>query len=281
MKKTMQWMFAAILICGTSVFTSCDDNSDNPVPAKKKYRLVQRKEVVEETGVYYITDFGYDDQGRLASFVRYVHKPQLGDGTYVEGKITYTYGDHYILESHYDNFYIYYTLNDDGLIVKEQSYSIKDGVEDFNYPVYYQYNDGRILSYEETEVPHTMAFHWEDADLMFLERDHTEQATYVITFTRSELSVDNGYLNAPMSTMDDLLYMQGYFGKPSKHLESHYKSEAKTATINVLFDTDYTYTIADGHIVEMVDVTHSVMDSGFYQSESTKTTTNTFTYEEY
>ena len=31
MKRIMHWMFAAILICGTSVFTSCDDNSDNPV----------------------------------------------------------------------------------------------------------------------------------------------------------------------------------------------------------------------------------------------------------
>lgn len=29
--KMIQWMFAAILICGTTVFTSCDNNSDNPV----------------------------------------------------------------------------------------------------------------------------------------------------------------------------------------------------------------------------------------------------------
>ncbi len=31
MKKFFQWMFAAILICGTMVFTACSGNSDNPV----------------------------------------------------------------------------------------------------------------------------------------------------------------------------------------------------------------------------------------------------------
>ena len=33
MKNLMQWVLAATLICGTSVFTSCSsDNDDNPVP---------------------------------------------------------------------------------------------------------------------------------------------------------------------------------------------------------------------------------------------------------
>ena len=56
MKKFSNWMLAAILICGTSVFISCDDNTDNPVPAKKKYRLVQRKDVADNTNTYYIAD---------------------------------------------------------------------------------------------------------------------------------------------------------------------------------------------------------------------------------
>ena len=46
-------MLAAILICGFSMsVTSCVDNSDNPVPAKKKYRLVQRKEVYDDGKKY-------------------------------------------------------------------------------------------------------------------------------------------------------------------------------------------------------------------------------------
>ena len=282
MQKIIHWMLAAILICGTSVFTACNDNSDNPVPAKKKYRLVQRKEVVEETGVYYITDYSYDDQGRLASFVRYVHKPQLGDGTYVEGKITYTYEDHCIIERHLNSNYIYYyTLNDDGLIVKAQPASIEDGVETTGYPDYLQYKDGRILSIEDTNAKHLTVFHYEGDDLMCFQREDVEVSPFLDTYTRTDLSVDHGYLNTPYTTMDEPLYMMGYFGKPSKHLESHKKSETKDSKTYVLFDYDYTYTIADGHIVEMVEVTHMIIDYVFYKDDSTKTTTSTFTYEEY
>ena len=32
MKKIMNWMLAAILICGASVFTACTSNEDNPAP---------------------------------------------------------------------------------------------------------------------------------------------------------------------------------------------------------------------------------------------------------
>ena len=30
MRKMKKWMLAAILICGTSVFTACSSNEDNP-----------------------------------------------------------------------------------------------------------------------------------------------------------------------------------------------------------------------------------------------------------
>ena len=32
MKKIMNWMLAAILICGASVFTACTSNENNPAP---------------------------------------------------------------------------------------------------------------------------------------------------------------------------------------------------------------------------------------------------------
>ena len=32
MKKIMNWMLAAILICGASVFTACTSNESNPAP---------------------------------------------------------------------------------------------------------------------------------------------------------------------------------------------------------------------------------------------------------
>lgn len=282
MKKMINLVLAAILICGTVAFTACNDNSDNPVPSKKKYRLVQRKEVYDNTDAYYITHYGYDDQGRLISFKRVGYNTQYSDGAFVDANYTYTYEDHCIIERHLNSNYIYYyTLNDDGLVVKVQSASIEDGVETPGYPDYLQYKDGRILSIEDTNAKHLTVFHYEGDDLMYFQREDVEVSPVLYTYTRTELSVDHGYLNTPYTTMDEPLYMMGYFGKPSKHLESHKKSETKDSKIYALFDYDYTYTIADGHIVEMVEVTHMIIDYVFYKDDSTKTTTSTFTYEEY
>ena len=44
-KKFMHWMFAAILICGTSVFTACNNSEDNPAPDSAK----NRKEFIQHT----------------------------------------------------------------------------------------------------------------------------------------------------------------------------------------------------------------------------------------
>jgi hypothetical protein len=281
MKHIMNWMLAAILICGTTVFTSCNDNTDNPVPAKKKYRLVQRKDVYDTSDAYYITDYTYDDQGRLASYVRVGYNTQYSDGAFVDARYTYTYEDHSIIERHLNsNTIYYYTLNDDGLVVKVQPVAIEDGVETLWCPDYLQYKDGRILSIQDTDANHLTVFHYEGDDLMYFQREDVEVSPVMNTFTRSGLSVDHGYLNTPHTTMTEPLYMMGYFGKPSKHLESHEKSESKTGSLYASFDYDYTYTIADGHIVEMMEVTHAIIDYGFYKNESSKTTTSTFTYEE-
>ena len=45
MKKFMNWMLAAILICGASVFTSCS-NSDNPVTPPVNTKKCTRAEVI-------------------------------------------------------------------------------------------------------------------------------------------------------------------------------------------------------------------------------------------
>ena len=45
MKKMMNWMLAATLICGASVFTSCSESSDNPAPENAK----NRKEFIKHT----------------------------------------------------------------------------------------------------------------------------------------------------------------------------------------------------------------------------------------
>lgn len=83
--------------------------------------------------------------------------------------------------------------------------------------------------------------------------------------------------------MNDALYMMGYYGKPSKHLEAHYHTITQTATLFLSYDHDYTYTIADGHIVEVVRETYGKMkiESMNYDMLTGRTIVTTFTYEEY
>jgi hypothetical protein len=113
--------------------------------------------------------------------------------------------------------------------------------------------------------------------------DNQEGNMIKTEFTYSGLSVDHGYLTAPLSTVSKPLYIMGYYGKPSKHLISHIKTVSDTSggTAQTLTERDYTYTIADGHIVEMVENTNSIMKIGQMERLTSSKHTITFTYEEY
>ena len=137
-----------------------------------------------------------------------------------------------------------------------------------------------MISEGDDYTSHSNIFHWEDGDLMYYGIESEGSIQKTSTFTRSGLSVDHGYMKEPINTISEGLYMMGYFGKPSKHLESHFRLESKGGDIDLLYDHEYTYTIADGHIVEMVEFITSVT-TGLYESSLTSKITTTFTYEEY
>jgi hypothetical protein len=46
-------------------------------------------------------------------------------------------------------------------------------------------------------------------------------------------------------------------------------------------EDDYTYTVADGHVVEMVDNASIITKMGVIEYKTERTITTTFTYEEY
>ena len=57
MKKSSLWMLAAILVCGSSVFTSCtSDEDDNPVvPTDEVEAQLQRMTLREKVGqLFYV-----------------------------------------------------------------------------------------------------------------------------------------------------------------------------------------------------------------------------------
>ena len=71
MKKINQWMLAAILICGASVFTSCSSNDDNPVGPdtpkiiatdySKEGNWLQLPEITKDVDAFYIYGTSYID----------------------------------------------------------------------------------------------------------------------------------------------------------------------------------------------------------------------------
>lgn len=40
MKRVMQWVLAATLVCGASVFTACSGKEDNPVQVQQRERVI-------------------------------------------------------------------------------------------------------------------------------------------------------------------------------------------------------------------------------------------------
>ena len=83
MKKTMLWMLAAILICGSSLLSSCTaDNSDNPVqPEQEEYKGIPL--VIFDTDIGSSTDdlfamemlYHYADEGRCKLLGIVVDRP--------------------------------------------------------------------------------------------------------------------------------------------------------------------------------------------------------------
>ena len=126
-----------------------------------------------------------------------------------------------------------------------------------------------------------MNFHWEDGDLLYYELSAREDFVDKTEFTRTGLSVDHGYLIAPEVSMNEAMYMMGYYGKPSKHLESHYKQVNQGGTVFLSYDHDYTYTLADGHIVELVEDATTTVRLPVMDRITKSKITSTFTYEEY
>lgn len=223
-----------------------------------------------------ISDYEYDTQGRLESYVQVVYKPTPILSAYS----TYTYGDHCIIEKNGNIDYTYYTLNDDGLIIQMELREEIDKPSKLEFT--YQYADGRLIAYQDPDLPLVSNVHWEDGDLMYFGRGEREdERTFFdrTEFTRTQLSVDHGYMIEPLGTGDEPLYMMGYYGKPSKHLESHSIRETRNNGSSSFFEFDYTYTLADGHIVKLVK--KRTMKRNVPMINITSTTTSIYAYEEY
>lgn len=140
MKRIAQWMFAAILICGASVFASCSNFEDNPVKnetsiAEKMKGVWKNVEIV--SGISPITGQPFD---KIIN--SYIITPD-GFGLYDE---IYFNGDK-VVDKYYDrhiNGHFSYREFEDGLLcmfsVEEQGFL--------------KYDNGRIIDLFDEEHPY-------------------------------------------------------------------------------------------------------------------------------
>ncbi|MBR0263589.1 MAG: hypothetical protein IJQ60_06880, partial [Prevotella sp.] len=90
MREMKKWMLAAILICGTSVFTACtSDNGDNPAPVdpeekdaidySQKSNWLQIPEITKEFDTFYIlaTEYVVSSYDEGASPYAAIDNPEM------------------------------------------------------------------------------------------------------------------------------------------------------------------------------------------------------------
>ena len=178
-----------------------------------------------------------------------------GDGAHYTNEMRYTYADHKIIvetKTPGDSYQYVYTLNDDGLIVK--NVFIRLGEEPQNHGEYQYDSEGKVIIYDSS-VPKRTVFTWKDGDLICYEVGDQTEGLNRTDFIPSDLTVKEGFV-MPITAgiFNEVLYSQGCYGKTPKHLVAKAIGKAeKSALMKTDFVYDYTYTMADGHITKMVE----------------------------
>lgn len=251
MKRIMNLVMAATIICGACVFTACTNVDDpiEPQPVKKQYRLI-RLCYTNEAKSRGTASYTYDSQGRIVSEEREETNSQ---GIRFISGYYYIYGSHRITSvSLAGDIIKHFTLNDDGLIVKEE-FMLVGQDEKPRIISEYQYDaEGRVVSYDN-RGQRTYCI-WEDGDIRAVMTGEPGSLITTAEFTPSTQSVEQGFIFPYISTFEEVLYWEGYYGKTPKHLiakvESHLH-ESETMYSDLAYD--YTYTVADGHITEYTE----------------------------
>lgn len=276
MNKIFNGVLVATLICSASVFTSCSD--DDSKTEKKQFRLVECNYIYDdESGAYYTTHYVYDNQGRVIS--------DYGEGVDEEGNFyhdgwSYTYGDHQIIaKGQLRESTVIYTLNDDGLIIKEEHVqsdypedSPRNLIEVFEYD-----SQGRMIHTVEEDVK----FFWDGDDLMSFEAGDQNERTSRGDFTYTELTVDHGYTEPFLKSFDETLFMMGYYGKTPKHLIAQSKRQAKEISSDLEFTYNFTYTLSDGHIDTIEKESVTSIRIGNFNSERREKRTVSYVWESF
>ena len=248
------------------------DQADNVVFSKdnseqsttKKYVLESLQDV-PENGSQSTSNYTYDEQGRLISHI--VSKDNKDD-TY-----TYTYSEQQIIMERVGTLSKnIYTLNDKGLIVKEEFYTINGDLARCGT---YEYDEEGKLASTSIDGKAHYIYRWQDGDMVKLEQATPKENVVAYTeFTPSELTADYGQRVTYETNMNENLFMKGYYGKLSKHLPAKELMMNISGAITSALENNYTYTITDGCITG-VEANSSLTSTPL---NIKKETTNNYTF---
>jgi hypothetical protein len=180
------WVLAAALICGASVFTACSSNDDNPIkpdePAAEAVHLTQQYSVSTlangDTMAISIMDYIWED-GLLRTTHSYLNMP--------------TY--HSVSESDY--FYVY---DDDGNCIEEHYVS-----DNRHHDYYLTYEGGLMtsgieMSNDEIVGKVTITGHTADGQIQAITSERLLTGTiskYEITWENGDMTAYTVYVNRP------------------------------------------------------------------------------------
>lgn len=246
----MKLMLAAIAVSGMlSGCTSMDDNPVEPKPSEKPKKVLKSYEMYSNATLDMSAEITYDKQGRVTGVY---NKYSLDDG-YSTEYVIYNYESNKIIEtSTFSNTIRTYLLNDAGVVEKMTTDSY-DGSIDLNVVDEYTYDsDNRMLAKNSlTDKIHK--FYWSDDEMTRYEIGDQAVYEYYVNITPSEVSTDNYILPyTPFESMNSIVYMMGYFGKPSKHLPAQKYTKAQSSLARSEVTEKFTYTVTDGYVTKIV-----------------------------
>lgn len=246
-------VFAAALICGASVFTSCTvDNADNPATPKTKTVLMGMDFMGHPFYGDVTYSYIYDDDCRLVK----MKEEQVGtDLVITDFDYTYTPG-HITKQGRQEGYSVTEecSLDDHGRIVELVHTSLDyetQKVYHFTYTYTYD-KDGRLATMSQlTEgEPIITTYIWEGGDLRSMSVSQ-EQVQYLMVdeYETSNVPAQAFFNHIGYSEAEELC-QQGCFGVLPLHLPSKLTNTIYLKDVQLLKKTtEYSYTVTDGRVV--------------------------------
>jgi hypothetical protein len=255
MKRLFQWVLAAALIGGASVFTSCIKD-DNPATPNTPHAPVLSS--VRITGPYIYgtatVNYEHDAAGRL------VKDKEVNDDGVLIRDLNYTYSPGHISITGLDEFAyetIECTLDAEGRIIEIKRKSVtrlEGNISEYTYLFTY-YPDGHLQT--ETKAgggsSMTNTWIWENDELVKIDTEDSS-VKLLIEFEPSDAPAQDLLYLMTYNGESDELCPQGCLGKLPKHLPKTKKISTIVNGVTLYTTTlNYTYGVENGRLVSVLD----------------------------